>query len=310
MMTTAPSKSGATLVRTPRPPLSFFIMELWRFRELLRQLVAREIKVRYKNSVLGFLWSVVPLLLQMGVYSFVFRGVLDIYYPNYSAYLLCGLIPWTFFSTAILDSGQSLLINHQILRKIYLPREIFPLSSVMSNFIHFTLNWTTYFVVFFLGARVLNLFFPIDYGLPLLPSLLWFPIITFFLTLLVAGLSLWISVLGLYYSDVKFIVQTLFNLMLFLLPILYPSDNVYYSSVMQKYPWLYTLYMLNPITAMINAYRKTILEPVPNKAFNLKGDPLPMDWLTFSGACLICVLIAWSGYVFFLRNRNAVVERI
>src|SRR5580700_2356821 len=116
------------------------LRELWRFRDLLRQLVRRELKVRYKNSALGFLWSIVPPLLQVLVFTFFIAGI-RVKAPNAGAYMLCGVIPWTFTNTAILDSSQSLLINFPIIRKVYLPRQIIPLAIVISNLIHFLLGW-------------------------------------------------------------------------------------------------------------------------------------------------------------------------
>lgn len=284
--------------------------ELWQARYLLRQLVVREIKVRYKNSALGFFWSIVPPLLQVAIYTFVFRGVLNVQAKNYSAYLLAGFIPWTFFQTAVLDASNSLLNYLPLIRKVYLPREIIPLAHVISNFLHSLLAWIVYFIAFAVVARFLG------YGIPLRPSMLWFPVITLFLVLLTTGVSLWFSALHMFYDDIKYILNTLFQLLYFLLPILYPADNVYYAGIMQRFPWLYKLYMINPITALINAYRKTLLEPLSPSAFNERlhlpnGDPypvVPLDMGTLSLACLLCVVIAYSGYWYFSRRKWQFVE--
>lgn len=284
--------------------------ELWEARYLLRQLVWREIKVRYKNSALGFLWSIVPPLLQVLIYTFVFRGVLNVQARNYSAYLLAGFIPWTFFQTAVLDASSSLLHYLPLIRKVYLPREIIPIAYVISNLLHSLLAWAVYFAVFAGVARLLG------YGIPLRYSMLWFPVITFFLVLLTLGVSLWVSALHMFYDDIKFILQTLFQLLYFVLPILYPADNVQYTEVMQRLPWLYTLYMVNPITALINAYRKTLLDPLSPSAFNerLKAPdgsdlpPVPLDMTILSVACVLCVLIAYSGYWYFNRRKWQFVE--
>ncbi len=280
------------------------LKEFWRFRELLRQMVTRELKVRYKNSAFGFLWSIVPPLLQVLVYSFLVRGIFHQEARNYSAYLLCGLIPWLFTSTAILDSSMSLLANYTIIKKVYMPREIVPLAFVISNFIHMMLAWAVYFVAFFGVARLL------DIHLPILPTIVWFPFITLMLLCFVTGASLWISALNVFYEDIKFIVQALFNLLLFLLPVIYISDTVYYNPIMQNHPWLWKLYMLNPITAFITAYRKTILEPAPVVDYHIKGTPLPMDWPTFAGACAISLLLLISGYWYFNRRQWQFVEQL
>lgn len=278
------------------------LRELWRFRDLLRLLVKRELKVRYKNSVLGFLWSIVPPVLQVLVYSFVFRNVLGEAAENYSAYLLCGLIPWTFLQTTVLDSSQSILVQYGVIKKVYMPREIIPLACVLSNFIHFLLGWAVYCAAFFGLARLFGL------GPPLKVSALWFPVITLVAVLLVTGLSLWIAALNVFYEDVKFILQTLFTPLQFLLPVLYPAEVFYYSHVMQARTWLYRLYMLNPITAVIDAYRKTLLDPAPAHSFKIPHD-LPMDWSNFAAASLLSILIAWGGYSYFNRCKWQFVER-
>lgn len=283
------------------------LKELWRYRYLLYMLVQRELKVRYKNSFLGFFWSGIPLLLQVFVYTFLFRNVVGVLAPNYSAYLLTGIIPWTFFSTAILDASQSLLINYPIIRKVYLPREIIPLASVLSNFVHFLLSWTLYFAVFLVVAPLFGL------GIPLLSTMVWFPFITLVELLLVVGCALIVASLNVFYEDVKFIVQTVFQLAFFLLPVLYPADQIYYTShLIRAHPWLFKIYMLDPIAAVITAYRQTLLQPISPVAFNANlhgAKPLPFDWGTWWGACILSLAIAWGGYSYFNRRKWLFVER-
>lgn len=279
------------------------LAELWRFRHLLQQLVAREMVVRYKNSVFGFLWSIVPPLLQVCVYTFAMRSVLKQNCPNYSAYLLCGLIPWTFAQNGILDSSMSLLMNYTIIKKVYLPREIIPLSQVISNFIHFLLGWAVYGLAFFVVARLLGI------HLPLRPQQLLFPIITLNLFCFVLGISLLVSALNVFYEDVKFLLQTVFGLAFFVMPVFYPADLIYYTDVAQAHPWIYKLYMLNPAAACINAYTKTILEPVPRGSFKMTGAPLPMDWVSFAQSGVISLLILLGGYWYFNRVKWKFVER-
>ena len=280
------------------------LAELWRFRDLLRQLVARILKVRYHNSTLGFLWSIVPPLLQVLVYSFLFKSVLNLKADNYGAYVLCGLIPWTFFSTAILDAADSLELNFDIVKKVYMPREVIPLAYVLSNAIHFLLGWSVYFSVYYVLFRLLG-----HGGIPLQWTLLWFPLISLMLFLLVTGISLWISILGLFYKDTKFIVQTLFSLLFFVVPVLYPADRIAHQPFILQHPFLFRLYLLNPVAALINAYRKTMLHDMAFGSLNDTGIPVPMDWPWFGVCCLLCVLIAWGGYAYFLRHRWEIVER-
>jgi lipopolysaccharide transport system permease protein len=295
------------------------LAELRTYKNLLQMLVARELKVRYKNSVLGFVWSIVPPLLQVLVFSFLARSGFGATVENYGAYLLCGLIPWTFFSTATQDASMSLLVNYTIIKKIYFPREAIPLANVISNFVHFMLGWAVYFGAFAVLLPLIGHAIGTKLGIPLLPRMLWFPVITFFEVLLVTGLALWVSALNVFYEDVKFILQTVFQLAFFVVPVLFPTDVIFYSShIMANHRWLFTLYMLNPITAFIDAYRHMLLEPIWPIQFNAKlatplhpngPQPLPMQWGTFVGACLISVLVAYSGYWYFNRRKWQFTER-
>lgn len=296
-----------TLLNRKTVPMREELAELWRFRYLLQMLVARELKVRYKNSVFGFLWSIVPPLLSVLVLTYMVREVFGASVENYSAYLLCGIIPWTFFSSAILDSSMSLLVNYGVIKKVYMPREVIPLAVVISNFIHCLLGWGVYFVAFLLIGPLFHK------GTPFLPRMVWFPGILLIQLMLVTGLSLWSAALNTFYEDVKFILQTLFNLIYFLLPILYSADVVYYSHTMRAHPWLFKLYMLNPITSLITGFRWSLLEPIRPETFNkdaFKGfPPIDMDWTIFFFSCLLSFLIAWSGYAYFNRCKWKFVER-
>jgi len=286
------------------------LRELWRFKYLLQMLVARELKVRYKNSFLGFAWSIVPPAISVIVISFMVRN-LGKEIPNYSAYLLCGIIPWTFFSAAVLDSSQSLLVNYGVIKKIYMPREIIPLAIIISNFVHFILGWSVY-----LGAFLI--FLPLFHlgGTPFLSSMVWFPLIVLSELLLVTGCCLWSAALNMFYEDVKFILQTIFGLAYFAVPILYTADVVRYGSLMRKNPWLFDIYMLNPITALITAFRGALLQPVWPENFNekLKGlnppaAPITVAWWIYAGSFAISLFIAWSGYAYFNSRKWRFVER-
>ncbi|HZT44507.1 MAG TPA: ABC transporter permease [Chthonomonadaceae bacterium] len=282
------------------------LAELWHFRYLLSVLVKRDLKVRYKNSALGFVWSIAPTVLQLFVFSFFFHNVLNVKTQNFSAYVLCGLIPWGFLSAGLLDSSQSLLNNYAIIRKIYLPREIIPLASVMGNFIHFILAWTVYFVAFFGLAPLIGI------HIPILPTLVWFPFITLAMLLFVTGLALWVSALNVFYQDVKFMLQTGLVLLFFMFPVIYPIENVYYNSgTLRAHPWLFKLYQYIPINVIIESYRKTILQPVPRGSFGLPANVLPvvMNWKALWVCFALSSLIAYTGYWYFNRRKWQFVER-
>ncbi len=283
------------------------LQELWRFRYLLQMLVARELKVRYKNSILGFAWSIVPPAMTVAVLTFFMRNGLGKDIPNYSAYLLCGIIPWSFFSIAVLDTSQSLLLNYGVIKKIYMPREVIPLAIIISNFVHFLLGWVVYFAAFFIVLPLLH-----RGGTPFLPRMIWFPAIVFSELMLVTGFSLWSAALNMFYEDVKFLLQTLFGLANFLLPIIYTADVMRYTGPIRTHPWLYNVYMLNPVSALITAFRASLLEPLRPGLINekLKGAvPVPVVWWVYLGAFLIALFVAWSGYAYFNSRKWKFVER-
>jgi len=276
------------------------LAELWRFRGLLWQLVRRDLKVRYKNSRLGFFWSIAPPLMQVAVITFAFKVATDFAakIPSYSAFLLVAIIPWTYFTTAILDSSQSILLMYGVIKKVYLPREIVPLSNAISNFIHFLLSW----VVFFAYWWVIR-------GEKILLTTLWFPYLVLVQFMLVTGLSLLVSALNVFYEDVKYIVNILMGLGLFLFPIMYLMEQVLYSNSMKHQPtWFVALYMYNPVTALINGYRTALLEPPNPEAFK-GGTPLPLDYAGLILAGVVSFLILVGGYAYFNKRKWQFVER-
>ncbi|MCC6728892.1 MAG: ABC transporter permease [Chthonomonadales bacterium] len=276
------------------------LRELWRFRGTLWQLVRRDLKVRYKNSRLGFLWSIAPPLMQVACITFAMKQATTFAadFQNYSAYVLVAMIPWTYFSTALLDSSQSLLSMYGVIRKVYLPREIIPLSAAISNFIHFVLSWAV-FAIYWYGIR---------HG-PLLATTAWFPYLILVQFMLVTGLSLLVACLNVFYEDVKYIISVLLGLFLFLLPIMYVVEQVYFGKLSRLAGgWALRLYMLNPLTALINGYRKALLEP-PGSAAIGGHQPLPLDLgsLLATGAISLGVLAA--SYAYFNRRKWQFVER-
>lgn len=277
------------------------LAELWRFRGLLWQLVRRDLKVRYKNSRLGFLWSIAPPLMQVLVITFAFKAATDLAknIPSYSAFLLVAMIPWTYFNTAILDSSQSILLMYGVIKKVYLPREIIPLSNAISNFIHFLMSWLVFFIFWWLIKRE-----------RFLPTTLWFPYLIVVQFMLVTGLSLFIACLNVFYEDVKYMVNIFMNLFLFLLPIMYLPEQILYKGTMGRLwnGWAFKLYMMNPLTALINGYRKSLLED-PNPAAFGGHQSLPLDPAQLLITGLVSFLILVGGYWYFNKRKWQFVER-
>ncbi|HTQ10792.1 MAG TPA: ABC transporter permease, partial [Fimbriimonadaceae bacterium] len=300
--------------------------ELWRFRELLFSMVQRDLKIRYKNSFLGFLWSLLNPLITVATMTVVFQLILDNHTPNLGAYIFAAYLPYMFFQLCLLDSSQSILLNIQLIKKIYFPREILPLAGAISNFIHFLLG----ILVLFAFLIVVYIFFPGAGGVRVWPfhsGIVILPLLLFMSFSLATGFSLLISAANTFYEDVKYIVAVLLYLMFFLCPIMYFSEKVYYSLFNSTHPWFYRLYNLNPIAALCTAYRKALLDPQPVQVGNLsdasghlvldaKGQPIPlmkdaigMDWKYVAIAFLFSVAILLIGYHVFNRLKWRFVER-
>ncbi len=274
---------------------------LWQRRELLWILVRRDLKVRYKNSRLGFLWSVAPPLMQVVVITFVFTRATNLAkdFPSYSAFLIVAMIPWTYFSSAILDSSQSILLMYGVIKKTNIPREIIPLANAISNFIHFLLSWGVFFVYWW-GFRQERF----------LPTAGVFPILILIQFMLVTGLSLFVSCLNVFYEDVKYIVTIFMGLGLFAFPILMLVEQIKFTGSIGKW-WhepAVMLYLYNPMSVLITGYRKALLEaPGPNV---LNGNPYPpLDYNALVLAAIVSLGVLVAGYAYFNARKWQFVER-
>jgi len=261
-----------------------FIVDMIRHRELLRSLAAKEFKVRYKNAVLGFLWTILNPLLLMLVLTFVFRimgarfGDMD---PGkYPAFVLCGLIPWTFMAHSLSQSTASLLDNASLIRKIYFPREIIPLSSILANFVNFLLSLVVLF--FFLLASELT------------PSVWMFavPLIVVAELMFVMGISLIGSSLNAFYRDVAYIVEAVLLVWWWGTPIFY-SPEIVENAVS---PRMYSIYMANPMAAVVVSLRQILLER--------RFPDVSLIVTLFAGAILSFVV----GVVIFRRRQGVIAD--
>ncbi len=234
------------------------LIEIWRFREVLFNLVRRNLKVRYKNSALGFLWSLLNPLMQIGVWWLVFKVIWEMPEKNYTAFLITGFLPWLFFSQCVLDSTACVTQDMPLVKKAYFPRAILPISSLLSNLVHLALAFVVAVVLFAIWRVNVN----IHYWL-VIPS-----------TLLVAtfayGISAMLAAWSVLYADVKFIVGNLLGLWFFLTPVLYPihrvlgkqpteAENWLRQLINVFLPYIKTVYLLDPITIGILGYRSGLL---------------------------------------------------
>ncbi len=278
------------------------LAELWRYRELLITLVERELRIRYKNSVLGFLWSLLNPLLTVSVMWFVFKFYMSNETPNFSAYILAAYLPYMFFQQSVLDSSQSVLQSLPIVKKVYFPREILPLAAVCSSFIHFLLALGVFFVflivIYVLDPRIS----PFSINMLLLPI----PLVLSFM--LAAGMGLFISALNTYFEDVKYIVQVVMQLLLFICPVMYFSEQVLNASSKHG-SWMYFAYHANPLAMLCTTFRKILVAPQDPVVGGVRLPWIPLDWGLLGLCAVICFLVFIGGYRFFNRVKWGFVER-
>ena len=207
--------------------------ELWQYRELTWNLTIVELKNRYQNTSLGFLWSLLSPLLMALVLYFVFRYLFD-QGPGFAAYLLVGLMTWRFFATGTTSSLYSILGKASLVTKVYIPRQILVLSNMLSNLISSLLE----FVV------ILPILWVVSGSLP--PTILMFPLVFLIYFWFVFGAALFLAALYVYFRDLNQIWEVLVSILFFLSPIFYPM-----SAIKGTMP----VYLLNPLTEFIIIYR-------------------------------------------------------
>jgi len=251
---------------------------LWRSRELIFTLVKRDLKIRYKSSALGFLWSFGRPLFLMIVLAAVFSLIPGIRSAHpilpYPLHLLAGILPWFFFAGALTDSLFSVLGNENVVKKVWLPTEVFPATSVIGQLIHFLLS----LLVLALFIVAYAIFGEVPEGAPgagealgryMLPDLwiLMLPFLIALQTLLIFGLSLILSSLNVFYRDVSSIAEILVTGWFYLTPIIYPVNLIREILRVRGQGELYFFYMLNPMTPIIVAWRRCLfghmMEPAP-----------------------------------------------
>lgn len=254
---------------------------IWRWREAVYRLVARNLKVRYKNSALGFFWSFLNPLMQVVVMTIAFRYIMGLQIENYSAQLFTVLLPWQFFSQAVSDGSVAVAENNPLLRKFPFPRIILPLCTLFSNLIHLLLGMTV-LVVIFLALPV-----------AILPSFAWVIVFMAIQMMFMMGLLMLVAVLRMYYDDIRFILEALLRLWFYLTPLAYNIQMVMDSerlTALQK-----QLYLLgNPMTPVMIGYRSALLEggvwPIENFWFYVGVSA------AVSAVVLLAGAIVWRRY--------------
>lgn len=221
--------------------LSPLLSPFTHYRELLGELTLREIKQRYKQSVLGYAWVILNPFFQMLVMAFVFSIIMripDLGVP-YPIFLYAGLLPWTLFANSLTSASNSLVANAGLLTKIYFPREIFVLSTILAKIVDFLLA-STVFVIFMIYFRI-----PISW------QILWILPIFAIQQVFTYALALFLAAANLFYRDIQYLLGLIMMIWMYLTPVIYSTEIF-----PDRYRWLFKL---NPMAVIINAYRESIL---------------------------------------------------
>lgn len=254
------------------------IKELYSYRQFLKTSVKKEFRGKYKKSFLGVLWSFINPLLQLLVYALVFPFILRNQEENYVMFLFSALIPWNFFATTISQSTSIVVGNGGILKKVYFPREILPISIVISGAINFLVSCIIIFVALIIS------------GMGITPNILWLPIILIVQCIVTLGICFVLSALTVYIRDLEYFINVLLQLWMYVTPVLYSMDLI-----PQK---LAKLFNINPMVEIINAYRSIFYyQTMPN----LKA----LAFLTVIG-----ILVTLIGYAIFKKLEKRFAEEL
>lgn len=251
---------------------------IYDYRELLKTSVKKDIGGKYKNSFLGVLWSFVNPLLQIMVYAIIFPLIMRNNIENYVVFMVCGLIPWNYFSTVINRASFIMIENGNIIKKVYFPREILPLSLVTSE------------SVTFLISSIIILGFVLAYGMGLSIYILFFPLLLLIQYILLLGISLIVSSVTVYFRDLQHFLGVILQLLFYATPIVYSLDTI-----PQEFKWIFNF---NPMTYIIQGYRDIFYYQTMPDIYSLL--------IIF----VIAILLSIVGYVIFNRLQKKFAEEL
>lgn len=274
------SSSAVVLLRPSRGWSPLNLHELWVFRELIYFLTWRDIKVRYKQTVLGAAWAILQPLINMVVLSFIFGNLAKLSTDNIPRpiFTFTALLPWGLFSKALADAGRSMLANRSMITKVYFPRLIIPLSSVLGGLVDFVIQF----------AILLGMMF--YYRITPTKAVWSLP---FFVLLSLAtafGFGLWLSALNVLYRDVGYILPFLTQIWMLVTPVAYSA-----KVVPAEYQFLFAL---NPMVGVVEGFRWALL------------GARPPDSLTLAVSIVISVVVLISGMYYFRRMERTFADMV
>lgn len=256
------------------------IRELWAYRELVYFLAWRDVKVRYKQTVLGVLWALIQPFFTMVVFTLLFGQLAKIPTDGIPGpiFYFSALVPWIYFSSTVTNAGMSLVANRGLLTKIYFPRVILPAAAALSNLVDFLIS-----SVFLMG-------FIVYYKISLSWNLILWPVLVVLLMLLALGLGAFFAALNVKYRDIKYALPFFIQLLLFATPIIYPA-----RMIPERFQWLLAL---NPLSALIEVFRYVV---VPNRT---------VDWNFLGISVAITGVLFIAGVAYFKSTEKAMADLV
>ena len=254
--------------------------DLWVFRELFYILSWRDIKVRYKQTVIGASWSIIRPLLTTIVFTFAFSHIAKLKNPGTAPYALmvyAGMMPWQFFSNALSEASNSLIGNSNLITKIYFPRMIIPASSVITSLVDFGISFLILIVM-----MAFYRFMPVW-------QIFWLPVFTLLSFACAFGVGLYLTALNVKYRDFRYIIPFIVQFGLYVTPVGFSS-----SAVPEKWRLFYSL---NPMVGVIDGFRYCLL-----------GDP--MQWESFEISIIVTILFLWLGIYYFRKMEKSFADNI
>lgn len=245
--------------------------ELWEYRDLFLFLVWRDIKVFYSQTVLGFLWAIIRPVFSMIVFSIVFGRLAKVPSDNvpYPIFSYAALLPWTYFSTAISSSTQSLISNANMLTKVYFPRLIIPMTPVLAGLVDFAI------------AFIILVVLMIWYGIAPTIYIVFLPLLILLMILTASGMGMWLSAMSIQYRDVRHAISFIVQLLMYAAPVVWPV-----SLIPSQYRLVYGIY---PMAGVIEGFRSALLG----------NTPMPWDLIIVGG--IVSLLISISGALYFKK---------
>ncbi len=271
--------SSVTAIRPRSGWPSLGLAELWEHRELLAVMASRDIKVRYKQTLLGATWAILQPVILMVVFSIFFGRLAGISSDGlpYPLFAFAALVPWTYFGRGLMGASHSLLQAGDLLNKIYFPRLILPLAPVLASLLDFVLALATLFGIM------------LWYGVSPSPAVIALPLLVLLMILTVLSLGLWLAALQAHYRDVRFLIA-------FIMQAGFLCSPIAYSSGALPEKWR-TVYGLNPMASVIEGFRWALLG---------KASPGPMLWVSVAVVALTLV----TGLVAFRRMERTLADVI